>query len=111
MMQAYRIETTMIKDGELLLRELPLKAGELVEIIILAREPANGKGLNGTPSTNGASIESAQLTEEKRKRRLEALDRISSGKYAHKTDSGLLPSEEFSLRKAEEKALEERRWK
>ena len=44
--------------------------------------------------------------EEKETRRQEALARIHSGYYASRLSS----SEEFSARKAEEKALEERHW-
>jgi hypothetical protein len=44
--------------------------------------------------------------EEKEARRQEALARIHSGYYVSRLSS----SEEFSARKAEEKALEERRW-
>jgi len=44
--------------------------------------------------------------EEKEKRRQEALARIHSGYYVSRLSS----SEEFSAHKAEEKALEERRW-
>ena len=44
--------------------------------------------------------------EEKEARRQEALARIHSGYYISRLSS----SEEFSARKAEEKALEERRW-
>ena len=45
-------------------------------------------------------------TEEREERRQEALARIRSGYYVTRLSS----SEEFSARKAEEKALEERRW-
>ncbi len=44
--------------------------------------------------------------EEKEKRRQEALEQIHSGYYVSRLSS----SEEFSARKAEEKALEERHW-
>ena len=44
--------------------------------------------------------------EEKEQRRQEALARIHSGYFAERLSS----SEEFSARKAEEKALEERHW-
>ncbi|MBI3246439.1 MAG: hypothetical protein HYZ50_08030 [Deltaproteobacteria bacterium] len=36
-MQAYRIETTVEKDGTLTLKDLPLHAGESIEVIILLR--------------------------------------------------------------------------
>ncbi len=42
-MQAYRIATTVQPDGSLILRNLPLHAGETVEIIILT-DPSN-KGI------------------------------------------------------------------
>lgn len=38
-MQAYRVETTIQKDGSLVVRALPLRAGEEVEEIILVRPP------------------------------------------------------------------------
>jgi hypothetical protein len=36
-MQAYRIETTVKEDGSLTLEEVPFRAGEEVEVIVLAR--------------------------------------------------------------------------
>ncbi len=36
-MQAYRVETTLQKDGTLTLQQLPFQAGETLEIIILRR--------------------------------------------------------------------------
>jgi hypothetical protein len=36
-MQAYRIETTVAQDGTLTLSNLPLRAGEAVEVIILVQ--------------------------------------------------------------------------
>jgi hypothetical protein len=39
-MQAYRVETTLTQDGTLTLRNLPLQAGESVEVIILVRPSA-----------------------------------------------------------------------
>ena len=36
-MQAYRVETTVQQDGTLILDNLPLQAGEAVEVIILIR--------------------------------------------------------------------------
>lgn len=53
-MRAYRVEKTLSEDGVLELRALPFRAGEIVEVIILAREdrvcaaqafPLRGKGL------------------------------------------------------------------
>ena len=53
LMQAYRVETTLTQDGTLTVSNLPLRAGEAVEIIILVQPPA-GVGhprypLRGTP--------------------------------------------------------------
>lgn len=39
-MQAYRIESTVQPEGVLTLRNLPLPAGEKVEVIILVAPPA-----------------------------------------------------------------------
>lgn len=36
-MQAYRVETTVSQDGILTLENLPLQAGETIEVIILVR--------------------------------------------------------------------------
>lgn len=38
-MHAYRVETTIQQDGSLVVRDLPLRAGEEVEVIILVRPP------------------------------------------------------------------------
>jgi hypothetical protein len=38
-MQAYRVETILEQDGTLTLSNLPLRAGEAVEVIILVRPP------------------------------------------------------------------------
>lgn len=38
-MQAYRVETTLEQDGMLTLSNLPLRAGEVVEVIILVQPP------------------------------------------------------------------------
>lgn len=52
-MQAYRVEATLQQDGTLTLSDLPLQAGEAVEVIILVRPPAgqrqNRYPLRGTP--------------------------------------------------------------
>ena len=52
-MQAYRIETTLTQDGTLTVSNLPLRAGEAVEIIILVQPPASAGHpqypLRGTP--------------------------------------------------------------
>jgi hypothetical protein len=39
-MQAYRVETQIQQDGQLTLHNLPLHAGEAVEVIILVRTAA-----------------------------------------------------------------------
>lgn len=54
-MQAYRQETIIQHDGTLTLRDLPLQAGEKVEVIIIvqsapARSP-DAYSLRGTPVT------------------------------------------------------------
>jgi len=38
-MQAYRVETILEQDGTLTLSNLPLHAGEIVEVIILVQPP------------------------------------------------------------------------
>jgi len=38
-MQAYRVETILEQDGTLTLSNLPLRAGEAVEVIILVQPP------------------------------------------------------------------------
>ena len=38
-MQAYRVETTLQQDGTLTLSNLPIRAGETVEVIILVQPP------------------------------------------------------------------------
>jgi len=54
-MQAYRIETTVAADGSLVIKHLPLTAGEIVEVIILVQEQnkegAKKYSLKGTPIT------------------------------------------------------------
>lgn len=54
-MQAYRVETTVQPDGSLVVRHLPLQAGEAVEVIILVHPPltatTNLYPLRGTPIT------------------------------------------------------------
>jgi hypothetical protein len=54
-MQAYRVETTVQPDGSLVIRHLPLQAGEAVEVIILVRPlltaTTHGYPLRGTPIT------------------------------------------------------------
>lgn len=52
-MQAYRIETVVQEDGSLVLREMPLRAGEEVEVIVLVRDDSGRSGnkypLRGKP--------------------------------------------------------------
>jgi hypothetical protein len=54
-MQAYRQETIIQPDGTLTLRDLPLQAGEKVEVIIIVQSPtARSQAsypLRGTPVT------------------------------------------------------------
>ena len=47
-MQAYRVETTLTQDGTLTVNNLPLRAGETVEIIILV-QPSVGVGPSRYP--------------------------------------------------------------
>jgi hypothetical protein len=53
--QAYRQETIIQHDGTLTLRDLPLQAGEKVEVIIIVQSPPvrsqNSYPLRGTPVT------------------------------------------------------------
>jgi hypothetical protein len=52
-MQAYRVETTVVQDGTLTLSNLPLRAGEAIEMIILVQPSAMHSHqrypLRGTP--------------------------------------------------------------
>lgn len=41
-MEAYRIETVVAQDGTLVIKGLPLRAGEEVEVIILSRSYESG---------------------------------------------------------------------
>jgi hypothetical protein len=52
-MQAYRQETIIQHDGTLTLRDLPLQAGERVEVIIIVQTPPaqHAYPLRGTPVT------------------------------------------------------------
>ena len=54
-MHAYRVEATLEQDGTLTLHNLPLRAGEAVEAIILVRPrtspPQDHYPLRGTPLT------------------------------------------------------------
>jgi hypothetical protein len=104
-MQAYRIETTVERDGELALRRLPIKAGERVEVIVLTETRANAK--RKTKSAKNVH----HLVTPKSDQRTRALDEIRNGLFAKLREPGEpLPSEQFALRKQEEKELEERRF-
>jgi hypothetical protein len=54
-MQAYRQNTIVQKDGTLTLHNLPLQAGEAVEVIVIVQPPAGQPQkpypLRGTPIT------------------------------------------------------------
>jgi hypothetical protein len=54
-MQAYRVKTTIQEDGTLTVSQLPLQAGEVVEVIILVQSstarPQDRYPLRGTPIT------------------------------------------------------------
>jgi hypothetical protein len=54
-MQAFRIETIVQPDGTVMVQNLPLQAGETVEVIILVRPSTtpgqNAYPLRGTPIT------------------------------------------------------------
>jgi hypothetical protein len=54
-MQAYRQETVIQHDGTLTLHDLPLQAGEKVEVIIIVQSPParspDAYPLRGTPIT------------------------------------------------------------
>lgn len=43
-MQAYRTETVVPQDGELRLKQLPFRPGELVEVIVLSRRMEQSDG-------------------------------------------------------------------
>jgi hypothetical protein len=113
-MRAYRIETTIEQDGELALHALPLKAGEAVEVIILAQAVMNGATGRTKASKSRRKIKRLNTVESGAtgmSDREQALAEIHSGLFAQLLKPGdPLPSEEFARRKAEEKALEERRW-
>jgi hypothetical protein len=51
---AHRVETTLRQDGTLTLEHLPFRAGQAVEVIILAQPPAPGPDtrytLRGAPA-------------------------------------------------------------
>lgn len=51
-MSTHHVEITLSQDGKLMLDELPFRAGDTVEVIILAQQPKrNGKAysLRGKP--------------------------------------------------------------
>jgi hypothetical protein len=52
-MQAYRVETTIQKNGSITLQDLPFQSGEAIEVIILARateiKSTDHYPLRGTP--------------------------------------------------------------
>ncbi len=53
-MQAYRVETTVAPDGSVVIRQLPLTAGDVVEVIVLVHEhtkEVKKYPLKGTPIT------------------------------------------------------------
>lgn len=59
-MQAYRIETVVEKDGSLVLRDVPIQAGEQVEVIVLVRDHFRGSEkypLRGLPIRYDAPTE------------------------------------------------------
>jgi hypothetical protein len=52
-MQDYRVETTVSSDGALIIKGLPFRPGDRVEVIIRSREHRKGEGksypLHGKP--------------------------------------------------------------
>lgn len=50
-MSAHHVEITLSQDGKLMLDELPFRAGDTVEVIILAHPKRNGRkySLRGKP--------------------------------------------------------------
>jgi hypothetical protein len=50
-MQAYRLETVVPQNGELRLKQLPFRPGEMVEIIVLSRSPVQSS-MNSFPLKN-----------------------------------------------------------
>ncbi len=47
-MRAYKVETTIPKDGVLELNALPFRAGEAVEVIIFSREEHKREAIRGS---------------------------------------------------------------
>lgn len=66
-MQAYRLETTLTQNSTLTLQSLPFKAGEVVEVIILAKTPTETTShrypLRGLPVSYLAPTEPVAQTE------------------------------------------------
>lgn len=59
-MQAYRLETTLMQNNTLILNSLPFRSGDVVEVIILSKEPTpiqNAYPLRGLPITYLAPFE------------------------------------------------------
>jgi hypothetical protein len=53
-MQAYRLETTLMQNNTLILDRLPFRSGDVVEVIVLSKEPKpiqNAYPLRGLPIT------------------------------------------------------------
>ena len=101
-MHAHRLEATVSTSGSLQLTQLPFQPGEVVEIIILAREDA----LNA-PTPIGAAPSSTGLTATskptRKSQRRVALAAIQHGKYAPRlAASDVLPSVEFAANKQAE---------
>jgi len=107
---------TLSPEIEKALTETAIKSGrrpdELAEeaLRIQLRLPVGQTGPRGLElraQVNANTPAPAEVTaEEKEQRRQEALARIRSGYFAERLSS----SEEFSDRKTQEKALEEKRW-
>ncbi len=104
-MQAYRIETTIKADGELALSQLPLKAGEKIEVIILTEDAGNKAN---PPKRINSLLEKKSAVS--KAHRQQVLAQIRNGLFSSLRKPGTLsPSEEYARRKIEEKELEERR--
>lgn len=67
-MKAHRVEVTLTENGALNLKDLPFRAGESVEIIILENQPsqkqANLRSLKGTVIQYEQPFESAIPSED-----------------------------------------------
>jgi|GEM_PF-3018172 len=107
---------TLSPEIEQALTETAVKSGrrpdELAEeaLRIQLRLPVGHVGQRGLELRTEVNANTPYLSEvtaeEKELRRQEALTRVRSGYFAERLSS----SEEFSARKAQEKALEEKRW-